>query len=370
MRKSNRFGAQLCNRTGEEWAAAQARDPLAFNTIKYVCDPEKFSFPEMGDDLGDEGLITFEAIQKLASKCDVKKLPRSKPIGVPCPHLLLVKKPTTAPKPSPHRKSGKFARLLGDEPTRVYVPFLLRPWAIDAVHKEGCHLGEDVTLASLERYYFWVGMSDSVRWFVKHCLVCQASKSNRRPPRWPLMSLPLPSRPGEMVAFDILGPLPTTTRGHKYVLLVVDLFSRHAEPYALTAAEKTAQGCATKLADDYCTRWGCPTFLLSDRGSEFTAAVAKDVYRLLGSKKRYTSSFHPQTNGCVERLNHTVCQMLSHVISAQQTDWDDHLLACVYAHNNHISRATGLAPMELHIGRYPRLPMTILGPPHSVWGLQ
>lgn len=174
-----------------------------------------------------------------------------------------------------------------------------------------------------------------------------------------------------MVAFDILGPLPPTKRGNKYVLLVVDLFSRHAEPYALSADEKCAQGCAKKLADDYVTRWGCPTYLLSDRGGEFTAAaVAKDVHRLLGAKKRLTSSFHPQTNGCVERLNHTVCQMLSHVISAQQTDWDEYLLPCVYAHNNHVSRATGLAPMELHIGRYPRLPMTILGSKNEIKGWQ
>ncbi|CAB1110896.1 unnamed protein product [Ectocarpus sp. CCAP 1310/34] len=213
-------------------------------------------------------------------------------------------------------------------------------------------------------------MSDSVRWFMKHCIVCQASKTARRKPRWPLFSLPLPSRPGEMVAFDILGPLPTTKRGNKYVLLVVDLFSRHAIPYALSADEKTAQGCASKLADDHCTRWGCPVYLLSDRGGEITAAVARDVYRLPGAKKRFTNSFHPQTNGCVERLNHTVCQMLSHVISAQQTDWDDHLLPCVYAHNNHVSKATGLAPMEVHIGRYPRFPMTVLGSQKLVSGMQ
>lgn len=128
-----------------------------------------------------------------------------------------------------------------------------------------------------------------------------------------------------MVAFDILGPLPTTKKGNKYILLLVDLFSRHAEPYALTSDEKTATGCATKIADDYIIRWGCPKYLLSDRASEFTAKVAQDVYRMMGAKKRFTSSFHPQTNGCVERLNHTICQMLSHVVSSQQTDWDEYL---------------------------------------------
>ena len=118
------------------------------------------------------------------------------------------------------------------------------------------------------------------------------------------------------------------------------------------------------------TRWGCPKLLLSDRGSEFTAQVAQQVYDILGSKKRLTSSFHPQTNGCVERLNHTICQMLSHVVSSKQDDWDEYLLQVVYAHNNHISKATGLAPNEVHIGRYPRLPMTLLSSQKQIRGVQ
>ena len=214
-------------------------------------------------------------------------------------------------------------------------------------------------------------MSVHVRHFVQHCIPCQASKTSRRRPRWPLISIPLPSRPGEMVAFDILGPLPETRRGHKYILLVVDLFSRHVEPYALTSEEKTAIGCASsKLAEDYVVRWGCPKYLLSDRGSEFTAKVARDVYRMLGAKKRFTSSFHPQTNGCVERLNHTVCQMLSHVVGAQQLEWDEYLLQVCYCHNNHVSKATGLAATEIHIGRYPQLPMTLLGSRNDIKGWQ
>lgn len=91
---------------------------------------------------------------------------------------------------------------------------------------------------------------------------------------------------------------------------------------------------------------------------------------MMGAKKRFTSSFHPQTNGCVERLNHTICQMLSHVVSSQQTDWDDYLLQVCYCHNNHVSKATGLAATEIHIGRYPRLPMTILGSHNEIKGVQ
>ena len=100
--------------------------------------------------------------------------------------------------------------------------------------------------------------------------------------------------------------------------------------------------------------------MLSDRGTEFTAKVARVVYQMLGAVKRYTSAYHPQTNGMVERLNHTLCQMLLYLVADDQKHWDKLLLHAVSAHNNDVSRGIGPAPNEVHIGRYPRLPMTIL----------
>ena len=81
---------------------------------------------------------------------------------------------------------------------------------------------------------------------------------------------------------------------------------------------------------------------------------------MLVAVKRFIRSAHAQTNGMFERLNHTLCQMLSHLIADNQTNWDELLLHAIAAHNNSVSRGTGLAPSEVHIGRYPRLPVTIL----------
>ena len=96
---------------------------------------------------------------------------------------------------------------------RVYVPLMLRPWLMDRTHKEAVHLGEKVTLAMLERYYHWVGMASSVKWWIGRCYACQARKKTRETVRWPLVSLPLPSGPDQMVAFDLLGPFPRTIKG-------------------------------------------------------------------------------------------------------------------------------------------------------------
>ena len=80
---------------------------------------------------------------------------------------------------------------------------------------------------------------------------CQARKGARSTVRWPLVSLPLPSRPEQLESFDLKRPLPETNNGDVYVFLIVDIFCRHAEGYAMTKDDKTARGCAAKIVDDY-----------------------------------------------------------------------------------------------------------------------
>ena len=77
-------------------------------------------------------------------------------------------------------------------------------------------------------------------------------------------------------------------------------------------------------------------------------------------RKIATTTFHPQINSGVERVNPCLAQLLSLVISEQQDDWDEWLPYVVQAYNNSVSAATGLAPNEIHLGRMPRLPMTII----------
>ena len=135
-------------------------------------------------------------------------------------------------------------------------------------------------------------MASSVKWWIRRCYACQAWKKTRDTVRWPLVYLPLPSGSGQKVASDLLGPLPRTNPGNEHVLLVVDLFSRHAEVYALSADEKTTQGCAAELVHDYIPRWGCPHTFLSDRYPEFMSTVYREAFRMLGTVKRFTSSAH------------------------------------------------------------------------------
>ena len=172
--------------------------------------------------------------------------------------------------------------------------------------------------------------------------------------------MPLPSGPGQIVSVDYFGPLPINRSGNKHILLYTDSFSRHIAAYAVTQDDHTAEETARIFVEQYIPLWGCPHTLLSDNGSEFVARLSLAIYKLKRIRKIVTTAFHPKSNGGVERVNHSLAQMLSLVISKQQDDWDGGLPYVVQAYNNSVSAATGLAPTEIHLGRMPRLPMTII----------
>ena len=111
--------------------------------------------------------------------------------------------------------------------------------------------------------------------------------------------------------------------------------------------------------NQYIPLWGCPRTILSDNGLQFCSKLSQSVYQLLGVHKLAKSSYHPNCNGGVERVNHTMAQMLAMVVNERQDDWDLHLSHVEFAYNNSVSAATGLAPNDFRMGRLPRLPLTV-----------
>ena len=78
-----------------------------------------------------------------------------------------------------------------------------------------------------------------------------------------------------------------------------------------------------------------------------------------------TSPYHPNGDGGVERVNHTMAQMLAMVVCERQDDWGAHLPHVEFAYNDSVSAATGLAANEVHMNRLPRLPLTVFEHPFA-----
>ena len=342
----------LLNYSHSDWEHAQHEDPLCDATRRYLqlgCPQHRLT--SLCDHIASHRRPASTDILDLAAK--------GRLIQGDHGTTLLVRNPATV-APNPVDTPARSGRPPFNNPVRIYVPLLARPWIMYACHADAsCHLGVTRTLKMLERFFWWVGMEVCTKWWVRRCLKCQARKTSRQTVRWPVLPIPLPNSPGVAVSVDYFGPLPITARGNSYILLFTDRFSRRADMFAVTTAEFTAEGTANILVNRFTPLWGCPSTLLSDNGPQFCARLATAVYKLLGIHKLTTSAYHPSGNGGVERVNHTMAQMLAMVCNEHQHDWDVHLPHVEYAYNNSVIAATGLAPNEVHIGRLPRLPLTV-----------
>ena len=128
------------------------------------------------------------------------------------------------------------------------------------------------------------------------------------------------TRPLESLAINILGPLPKTKGGKQYLLVIKDRFTKLTQVVALTTV--TAYTVATAFCDAWAFKYGIPRSLLSDNGPKFNAKFFYSACRILRITNLYTSAYHPQTNGQVERYNRTIASMLRNHVNEHQDDWD------------------------------------------------
>ena len=82
----------------------------------------------------------------------------------------------------------------------------------------------------------------------------------------------------------------------------------------------TAYTVATAIGDAWVFKYGIPRSLLSDNGPQFNAKFFNSACRILGITDLYTSAYHPQTNGQVERYNRTIVSMLRNYVKEHQDD--------------------------------------------------
>ena len=147
-----------------------------------------------------------------------------------------------------------------------------------------------------------------------------------------------------------------TPRENQYILIITDYFTRHVTAIALPNC--TAETTAQALFNDYFCRYGVPAVILSDQGSHFRNQLMENIRLLIGYNHIYSTPYHPQTNGIVERFNATFIPQIAKLQDTQHNNWDEYLQAVVFAYNTGIHKTTKYSPYELLYGRFPRLPIT------------
>ena len=193
---------------------------------------------------------------------------------------------------------------------QVLVPQGLRNRVMKAAHDSivGSHLAAKKTTDKILSEFFWPNIWDEVKRFCQSCDQSQRSAPKGQTSKVPLSSVPLIDEPFSRVAVDLIGPIiPSSERGYKYILVLVDYCTRYPEAVPLKTI--TTEAVAEAMVDIF-SRVGIPKEILSDKGLQFTSDLMAEICRLLSVKQLTTSPYHPQCNGLVERFNATLKSIL------------------------------------------------------------
>ena len=243
---------------------------------------------------------------------------------------------------------------------QLLIPRILRREVLLKCHDHifSGHLGVERTVKKIKSRFYWYQMSKDVKHHLHTCAVCSANRNPVKKFRAPLQSY-LVGAPMDRVAVDIMGPLPETKRNNKYVLVLGDYFTRWVEAYGIP--DQQAETVAERIVHEFYSRFGVSLELHSDQGRQFESNLLQDVCKLLKIKKTRTTSYHPASNGLIERFNRTLARMIRS-FAVKNTDWDLHLPLLTAAYRSTVHPATGFTPNMLMLNREVHLPVDLLFP--------
>ena len=235
---------------------------------------------------------------------------------------------------------------------QIVFPKTLRARLLSLTHDPvvAGHPGQNRMYYILRRMYYWPHMAVDVAATVRNCLHCAKNRVRSRKTLNRLKLFPA-TAPLESIGIDILGPLPKSKKGRKYLLVITDRFTKLKQVVALRSV--TAYVVAVAFCEACVFKYGVPKTLLSDNGPQFSARFFRSVCEVLGVTNLYTSAYHPKTNGQTERYNRTIVAMLQNYVNEHQNDWDVYVGALTYAYNCHVHRSTRTTPFDLVLTRPP-----------------
>jgi hypothetical protein len=238
-------------------------------------------------------------------------------------------------------------------------------WAHD--HPTAGHGGQQRTLFRLSSRVHWDSMRKDVYNYILACSECQKFKYNNAPTSSP-MQQHIVNEPWHTMGIDIMGPFPVTARQKRFLLVVVDYFTRWVELFPLRST--TSNDVANILTNEIFSRYGLPKYIVSDNGPQFVSSVFKGFCESLGLQQNFTANYHPQSN-MTERVNRTLKPLIAIYAEHQPHSWDKEIQQIAFAIRTAVNETTGETPAFMMFGRDLRSPLDtitgegITGPPSS-----
>jgi hypothetical protein len=231
---------------------------------------------------------------------------------------------------------------------------------VKQLHERCGHFGARRTAALVLNSYWWHGLQADVAHLVSACKECSRVKAtfNATDPA-ELQPLPIKGL-GYRWGVDLAGPFPETARGHRYIMVCVEHFSKMVE--AIPIPDKTPECTAYAFLHNVLARYGACAECVHDNGTEWSGGAFQQLLQDALIDPRHTSANHPQANGMTERCVQTIKKALKAMCLGKQNtkDWDLELPWLLLGYRCSPQSSTGFSPYELLYAQQPVIPPAIV----------
>lgn len=218
----------------------------------------------------------------------------------------------------------------------------------------GGHFNTEATFNKAKRNYYWPRMYKEVENYVRSCDTCQRLGNRKKIEQLHPIEV---GKVFDRVGIDIVGPLPITSSGNRYIIVATEYLTKWPEARAIK--DPQASTVAQFIYEDIICRHGAPKVLLSDRGTSFVNMIIKALCDTMKMTHVLTTAYHPQTNGLTERFNKTLCETIAkYAIENENSEWDQFVPSALFAYRTKIQKSTKFSPFFLLYGRNEETPLT------------
>ncbi|WVZ76068.1 LOW QUALITY PROTEIN: hypothetical protein U9M48_024070 [Paspalum notatum var. saurae] len=211
------------------------------------------------------------------------------------------------------------------------------------------HPGSTKMYYDLKERFWWPGMKRAVAEYVAVCDTCQRVKAEHQRPAGLLQPLKVPEWKWEEITMDFI-------KGYNSIWVVVDRLTKVAHFIPMNTTYSGARLAELYISRSVCLH-GVPKKIISDRGSQFTSRFWEQLHDSLDTKLRFSTAYHPQTDGQTERTNQVLEDMLRACTIQYGTSWDKCLPYAEFSYNNSYQASLKKSPFEALYGRRCRTPL-------------
>lgn len=234
--------------------------------------------------------------------------------------------------------------------SRIYLPSNLTNMVFAFFHNSlvGGHLGITRTVAKIKEYFYLPELEKIVKAKVNACHICAMSKNAVRKYEGKLISIPI-EKSLNTVFIDLLGPLPTSQAGNKYLLVMVDGFSRFL--WIHTLRDCTSRQIISKLKQTFAS-FSNPRIIVSDNASYFVSREFK-AYLFKNCIQHRKIAVYKASGNRSERSIRDISTMLRCFYHDKQTKWDVDLHEIQMSLNTARNESTGYTAFDLMFNHPP-----------------